>query len=125
MPTISVRDLHVLAVCVTDLARSEAFYREHLGFAKLQDMEPGILLKPGQVMLYLEGGREAAQSAPSAAAVISPCFGTDGVTGSFEALKAAGVRISTEYQEFGPTFAFFGISNAGGILIEVAGTPWA
>jgi len=123
MPTITVKDLNVLAIYVTDLARSEAFYRDHLGFEKCEDMEPGILMKAREVTLYLEAGREKERDEKATTAEFSPCFATDSVKGSYEALKAAGVAISGEYREFAPTYAFFRISDPDGNLIEFAGTP--
>lgn len=123
MATTNVRDLNVLAIYVTDLARSETFYREHLGFEKCEDMEPGILMKSGEVTLYIEACRKTERGAERASAEFSPCFATDSIKDSYEALKAAGVSISAEYQEFAPTFAFFRISDPDGNLIEFAGKP--
>jgi len=60
MAMITGKELDVLAVRVTDLARSEAFCRDQLGFEKPEDMAPGILMKAGEVTLYLEAGREDA-----------------------------------------------------------------
>lgn len=57
------------------------------------------------------------------AAEFSPCFATDGVKAAYQSLKAAGVRIVGEYQEFGPQFAFFRVSDPDGNLIEIAGAP--
>lgn len=79
MPTTNVKDLNVLAVYVTDLNRSETFYREHLGFEKVADMDPGILMKAGQVMLYIEPGCHQVRCEETAAAEFSPCFATDSV----------------------------------------------
>ncbi|MDP6357635.1 MAG: hypothetical protein QF473_21135 [Planctomycetota bacterium] len=42
---------------------------------------------------------------------------------SYEALKAAGVNIALDYQEFAPTFALFQVSDPDGNLIEFAGQP--
>jgi catechol 2,3-dioxygenase-like lactoylglutathione lyase family enzyme len=123
MTTVTVKGLNVLAVYVTDLARSEAFYREHLGFEKCQDMEPGILMKAGEVTLYLEACRQEPRGKGLRTVEFSPCFATDSVKGAYRALKAAGVPISVEYQEFAPTFAFFRISDPDGNLIEFAGKP--
>jgi len=123
MPTTTVKGLNVLAIYVADLARAEAFYAEHLGFEKSGDVEPGILMQAGDVSLYLEetaGKRDREAEAPFGC---SPCFETDGVKASFEALSAAGVPIRTPYQEFGETFALFRIADPDGNLIEFAGAP--
>ena len=110
-------------IYVTDLARSEAFYRDHLGFEKIEDMPPGILMKAGTVSLYLEANRERGNDATPRSSEFSPCFATESVKGSYGALKAAGVTISADYQEFAPTFAFFVIGDPDGNLIEFAGAP--
>ncbi|MBD3277920.1 MAG: hypothetical protein GF388_06450 [Candidatus Aegiribacteria sp.] len=123
MAVTTVKCLNVLAVYVTDIARSEAFYRDHLGFEKVADLEPGILMEAGEVKLFLEGCREKQRSEKPATAEFSPWFSTDSVRGAYHALKKAGVPISTEYQEFAPTFALFRISDPDGNLIEFAGAP--
>ena len=123
MPTTRVKDLNVLAVYVTDLEHSKQFYIRHLGFEMAGDMEPGILLKAGQVTLYLEADRKTQRSDGTSTVEFSPCFATDSVKASHDALKAAGVRIVTPYQEFAPTFAFFRIADPDGNVIEFAGTP--
>jgi hypothetical protein len=86
-------------------------------------MEPGILMKAGEVTLYLEAGRKNERGREYAMSEFSPCFATHSVKGSYEALKAAGVPIRAEYQEFAPTFAFFRIADPDGNLIEFAGSP--
>lgn len=123
MATITVKDLNVLAIYVTDLARSATFYSDHLGFEKCEEMEPGILMKAGEVTLYLEACRENERSGKATTAEFIPCFATDSIKGAYESLKAAGIPISTEYQEFAPTFALFRVSDPDGNQIEFAGTP--
>lgn len=123
MATVTVRDLNVLSVFVSDLSRSEAFYRDHLGFVKLDDMEPGVLMKAGGVTLYIEACRLNGRGGLSDTAEFSPCFETDGVRASYEALKKAGIVVNTEYREFGPSFALFRVCDPDGNLIEFAGKP--
>jgi len=123
MATVMVRDLNVLAVYVSDLARSEAFYRDQLGFEKMGDMEPGVLMKAGNVTLYIEACRLNGRGGLSDNSEFSPCFGTDSVKASYEALRNAGVLVNSEYREYGPTFALFRICDPDGNLIEFAGTP--
>ncbi|HHH76050.1 MAG TPA: hypothetical protein ENL03_03380 [Phycisphaerae bacterium] len=54
---------------------------------------------------------------------MQPCFATDSVRQSYEALKASGVKILEEYQEYAPTFALFKIADPDGNMIEIAGNP--
>jgi len=123
MPTTQVKDMHVLAIYVTDLEKSQAFYAEHLGFEKTQDMTPGILMKAGDVTLYLEADRKKGRDESMSTTEFSPCFATDSVKTSYDALEKAGISIVSPYQEFGPTFSFFRIRDPDGNLIEFAGTP--
>ncbi len=123
MATTRVKDLNVIAVYVTNLDRSKDFYREHLGFEETEDLAPGVLMKSGTVTLYLEANRNRERDNSTQTAEFSPCFATDSVKASFEALKAAGVQICSAYQLFGPTFAFFRIVDPDGNLIEFAGKP--
>ena len=123
MTATRVKDLNVLAIYVTDMERSRVFYSKHLGFEMAGDMPPGILMKSGQVTLYIEASRKTKRTDSSPTSEFSPCFATDSVKASHDALKAAGVTIVTPYQEFGPTFAFFRIADPDGNLIEFAGTP--
>ncbi len=123
MATTTVRDLNALAIYVTDLERSADFYRKHLGFEVSGDMPPGVLMKAGSVTLYLEADRKAKRTESQPLAEFSPCFATDSVKASHDALRAAGVRIVTAYQEYGPAFALFRIADPDGNLIEFAGTP--
>lgn len=123
MAAVLVRDLNVLAVYVTELARSEAFYRDHLGFGRVGDMEPGVLMKAGPVTLYIEACRRKVHDGEAGTAEFCPCFETDSVKASFEALRDAGVTISAGYREYGPEFALFRISDPDGNLIEFAGKP--
>lgn len=123
MPATEVRELSVLAIYVNELAVSEAFYSQQLGFVKIQDIEPGILMKAGEVSLYLEAcDREGSSGKPGVAGMV-PCFGTESIRGSYEALKAAGVPVNSEYQECGPTFALFRVTDPDGNQLEFAGTP--
>ncbi len=123
MPTTTVTSLNVLAVYVTDLEKSESFYRDQLGFHRTDEMPPGILIKSGDVTLYLEANRQTEKSDSSKAAEFSPCFATESVKASYEALRTSGVNMVVEYREFAPTFAFFLIADPDGNLIEFAGKP--
>ncbi len=125
MPTAEVNNLNTLAVYVSDLARAKAFYAEQLGFGPCDEMPPGVLLKAGEVTIYLEGGRKPKSSAPLSECEVSFCLGTaaDSVKDACEKLKAAGVNIIEDYQELAPTFAAFRIADPDGNVIEFAGKP--
>jgi len=121
--TVRVSDLNVLTVYVTDIERARTFYVERLGFEPGEDMAPGLLLRSGKVTLYMEAGRRNRQTESREFPEFSPCFATESVKQSYETLKAAGVRIVEDYQEFAPTFALFKMTDPDGNLIEIAGRP--
>ena len=123
MPTVSVNELHVVAMYVTDLARSEAFYHEHLGFEKCEEMPPGVLMKSSEVTIYLEEGRQPRTAQPGTEAEMGVCFGCASVKAASEAMAAAGISLLTPYQEFAPAYAMFQINDPDGNLIEFAGKP--
>lgn len=123
MPTVTVTGLNVIAIHVTDLSQAEEFYRDQLGFQKCQDMPPGILMESADVTIYLEPGRQQGAERKRTAAEVSPCFACRSVKAASEALRAAGVPFVSDYQEFGPSFAFFQIMDPDGNVIEFAGEP--
>jgi lactoylglutathione lyase len=121
--TIEITGMNVLAVYVADLEQAVTFYTEQLGFERGEEMSPGVLLRAGDVTLYLEAGRRARESASREFPEFSPCFATASVKESYAALKSADVTIVEEYQEYAPTFALFKIADPDGNLIEFAGQP--
>lgn len=52
-PSIVTGGVHHLRLTVTDIARSEAFYTDVVGFKKLMDLPPGVLLHNGTILLGL------------------------------------------------------------------------
>ncbi len=52
MSRIEIRGINVLAVYVSDLERSKAFYTEILGFEEGDEVDPGILLKSGNLIEF-------------------------------------------------------------------------
>ena len=102
MATVNVTGLNVLAIYATDLERAKAFYTNHLGFEPCGDHPPGVLLRAGTVTIYLEGGHKRPASQDPKSIAITPCFATKSVKATFGQLKAAGVQIVQEYQEFAP-----------------------
>ena len=124
MPTTHVRELHVLAIYVSDLQGAREFYKTHFGFADAGEMSPGLLLSGGGATFYLEEGRvtRALDEEPPPAE-ICPCFGTDSIKESWEALSAAGLHVLMPYTEFTPTFAMFAVADPDGNRLEFAGHP--
>ena len=53
MSPISTAGVHHLALTVSDVARSEQFYTTMLGFQKLMDFGPRVLLSNGSMVLAL------------------------------------------------------------------------
>lgn len=120
--------LQVLGVYVSDLERARAFYTEVLGFTQTGEMPPGLLLSAGGengLTLYLEAGRTAPEASVDSLLhpAFAPCLATASVKQAFETLKAKGVRMVSEYQQFGPEFAMFRCTDPDGNLIEFAGKP--
>lgn len=122
MSTINVKGLNVIAVYVSDLERAKNFYSNELGFVQTQELPPGLLLSAGDITIYLEAGRSAKNDILKVTE-FSPCFETESVKGSYEALKESGVKIISGYEEYGPEFALFRIADPDGNLIEFAGKP--
>lgn len=123
MPTVQVTGLNVISIYVSDLERAEAFYRDHLGFEKADDMPPGVVMKAGDVILYLEGSRQAQPDRGHTGSEFAICFACDSVRTASEELRKAGVTFVSDYEEHAPTFAFFQIEDADGNVIEFAGAP--
>jgi len=123
MSTVTVKEMSVLALYVTDLDRAKAFYVGHLGFQEGERTPPGVLLRSGNVTLYLEGGRAKRKTGAREVSEFSPCFATDSIKQSYEALKSAGVDVVEKYKEYGPQFALFKVADPDGNLVEFAGEP--
>ncbi|MCK5065378.1 MAG: VOC family protein [Candidatus Fermentibacteraceae bacterium] len=123
MAKVKVNDMNVLAVYVTDLEMAKAFYIEQLGFEECEEISPGILLRSGDVTLYMEAGRKERKFESREFSEFSPCFATDSVKQTYEVMKSSGVKVVEEYQEYAPTFALFKITDPDGNLIEIAGKP--
>ena len=123
MPTVQVTGLNVVSIYVSDLEIAEAFYRDHLGFQRCEEMPPGILMKTHHVTIYLEPNRGKRTTSPHSEAEVGPCFACDSVKAASEALLVAGQTLVMNYQEFSPHFAMFQIQDPDGNLIEFAGKP--
>ena len=121
MATIKVTGINVLALYVTELGRSLEFYTQQLGFEKLRDMDPGVLLSAGELTVYMEGGRPVREVTYSQE--FSPCLAVDSVEGAYDALSKAGVEMAMKYQEYTPEFAMFIVKDPDGLKVEFAGKP--
>ncbi|HHH76049.1 MAG TPA: hypothetical protein ENL03_03375 [Phycisphaerae bacterium] len=62
MSKVKVHNMNALAIYVTDLDKSKAFYIDQLGFEEGEEMQPGILLRSGDVTLYIEAARTKRKS---------------------------------------------------------------
>jgi catechol 2,3-dioxygenase-like lactoylglutathione lyase family enzyme len=122
MPTVQVTQLHVLAIYVSDLQGAREFYKTHFGFEDAGELPPGLLLQGGGATLYLEEGH-LARPMDEPVAEIAPCFGTESIQASFQALEAAGLHVLLPYTEFSPGFAMFAVADPDGNRIEFAGRP--
>lgn len=124
MPTVSVSQLHLLSIYVSDLEGACEFYIKHFGFEEAEDMPPGKLLKGAGAMLYLEAGRvPRAQDEEPQPAEMCPCFGLESIKRGHQALEDAGLHVLMPYTEYAPTFAMFAVADPDGNRIEFAGKP--
>lgn len=126
MSTVQISGLNVVSIYVSDLERAKAFYEQHLGFEDTgEEMPPGILMRAGDVMIYLEGGRQPRKVSDQSEAEVAVCFSTvrNSVHKVCDLLSAAGVKIAYPYREFTSHFAMFRITDPDGNLIEFAGHP--
>lgn len=126
MSTIAIDKLNVLTIYTHDLPKSLQFYCELLGFEKLRDMEPGVLLySPGaNLTVYLEGGRERREPAGMCFPTLSVCFNArEGVKKALETLEEQGVSIVAKYGDFEGPFAGFHFEDPSGNILEFAGAP--
>lgn len=121
-PLVRVTQLHVLSIYVSDLQQAREFYMFHFGFEDAGEMPPGLLLKGGGAVLYLEAGH-LSKATDEPLVEIAPCFGCESVRASWEALSGAGLHAPMPYTEFAPEFAMFAVSDPDGNRIEFAGRP--
>jgi catechol 2,3-dioxygenase-like lactoylglutathione lyase family enzyme len=124
MSTVNVSGLCVVTVFATDLERSKAFYMNHLGFKEGDPMPPGIILRAGEITLYLEGGRKKREGAPLKQAELGFTFELrEGLKEACAKFRDADVPLVGVYEEFSPSYGFFRIADPDGNVIEIAGKP--
>lgn len=63
--SISTGPVHHLALTVSDVARSQQFYTEFLGFQPVMDFGPRALLSNGSVVVALTPASDPAQAIPN------------------------------------------------------------
>jgi catechol 2,3-dioxygenase-like lactoylglutathione lyase family enzyme len=118
-----VRGLAVGAVYGSDLERSRAFYEGLLGMQFLCEMSPGVLLSVGESQVYLEGGREPADSPRMTGVGTSLCLDCASVRTAERRLRAADVEFVEDYRELGSDFAMFRVLDPDGNVVELVGKP--
>lgn len=124
MATVQVTDLCVVTAYVTDLDRSKAFYAKHFGFKEGNAMPPGVIMRAGNVALYLEGGRYRRESDASQETALGFTFSLrEGLKEAYQKLQQTDVDMVGTFQECSPSFAFFQIADPDGNIIELAGKP--
>jgi catechol 2,3-dioxygenase-like lactoylglutathione lyase family enzyme len=119
----TVDGLAVVAIYVADLERAASFYVDVLGLVPAGDMPPGRLLKAGDAVVYLEGGRRGRAGAGLQAPTVSACFRAPSVKACWERLCEANAPVVEEYRELGPGFAMLRVEDPDGNVVEVAGEP--
>ncbi len=118
-----IQKLQVIALYVTDLDEALSFYVELLGMERQGDMDPGVLLKAGDLTIYLEGGRKLPFEPALERAGCAPCFGTASVRATFAHFVGLGIEVVQPYQEFSEEFSMFRITDPAGNVLEIAGKP--
>lgn len=63
--SITTGPVHHLALTVSDVARSQQFYTEFLGFQRVMDFGPRALLSNGSVVVALTPASDPAQAIPN------------------------------------------------------------
>jgi catechol 2,3-dioxygenase-like lactoylglutathione lyase family enzyme len=122
VPTIQTNGLQVIAVYVSDLARSVAFYRDHLGFGGEEPLGDGVLLKANSLSIYIEAGRTAPAGDAMTSPTVAMCLGAPSIRTAFDAATRARITHGP-LQQFAPDFAMFRVADPDGLLIEFAGKP--
>jgi catechol 2,3-dioxygenase-like lactoylglutathione lyase family enzyme len=123
VPTGRVTGFNVAAVYGVDLDRSRDFYVNTLGLTFESANGPGVMLKAGDLTVYLEGERTEGTDVGLHRACTSLCFATDSVKAAHDRLATAGVPVVQPYQEMGPSFAMFRVADPDGNVVEFAGAP--
>jgi len=126
MALVNINGLNVATVYVTDLNSTVAFYSELLGFEKVMDRSPGVLLhsKGANLTLYVQGGRESRPTAAGNFSHLSLCFNAaEGVKTALEKIEKAGVKVLMKYGDFNGDFAGFQFEDPSGNVLEFAGKP--
>jgi len=118
-----IKDFTGIAIYVTDLERSKAFYTEVLEFEITYEMDYGIFIKHGDITGYIEGKREGISIPPLKHPCICPVFTTESTKEAFDLLSSKGIRIVEEYRKFTEEFAMFSIADPDGNVIEFSGKP--
>ena len=115
----------VIAIYVTDLFRARAFYVDALGLRVEGERDARVLLRAGDVRVYLESSRPlAAQADPgNERASVVPCFLADGVLEAERRLREAGFVIVQPTVVHADDFAALRVADPDGNIVELAGKP--
>ncbi|MEP7220696.1 MAG: VOC family protein [Bacteroidota bacterium] len=124
VPVVQVRNMGIIAIHVSDIARSARFYKEILGFREGEQMlSPGLSLEANDISIYLCNGRAPRRKEQMQYAEISLCFVVKGVKDAFDKLTAAGVEVMEPYEAGSEYFATCAIADPDGNMIEIWGNP--
>ncbi|MBT3583350.1 MAG: VOC family protein [Halobacteriovoraceae bacterium] len=126
MSLLTIDGFNVMTIYASNLEESVAFYRDIIGFEKIRDMEPGVLMqsKAAELMVYLEGGREKRQAAGLQYTQTCFCLSVaGGVKPALEAVKGKNLEVVLEYGDMASEFAGFQITDPDGNIVEIAGRP--
>ncbi|MCA9783878.1 MAG: VOC family protein [Calditrichaeota bacterium] len=118
-----ISGLAVIAIYVSNLDRALEFYHGLLGLEKAGPMEPGVLLKAGETVLYLEGGRQVLAAPEMVGCTVSMCLQGPSIRRIWTHLREHGVPVVESWLQHGEDFAMFRVADPDGHVIEFAGTP--
>lgn len=123
-PVLTIKNLAVITIYVSDLELSLQFYRHMLGFEDAEQMlSPGYTLQFGEQMVYFVGGRWPAEKELDTYPEIALCFAVSGVEEAFTRLRDAGATIVADYDKASEYFASFHIADPDGNLLMFWGRP--
>lgn len=104
-PDFTTGGVHHIALTVSDLERSTAFYTEHLGFRPLVDLGSRRLFSNGSVVLAVTLPANPAEPVPDADRFSENRIGLDHVSlgvGSLAELEAAAAYFDAQGVDHGP-----------------------
>jgi len=119
------KQVHTLAIYVSDIARARDFYTRILGFKVRIDVHPGLsfLQSPnGEIDIYLEGGMKPVRPDNQSCRLSFFLEAGKSAAETYAALKTAGVKLLQAAPEpVSDDTACFQFEDPDGNILEVSG----